>query len=272
MGFDVDSATIPTRVQSWALGTAQGSAFFSTAAVHSSAQGVLVEVYSGGAAGALLTYQHGAGNDSYARWFPDITTHDLRLDAWARINTAGNSGGASLWIGAQSSGESVIPHHASATQPLRQTAFVHSAGAAFPVTELRRSASTGSYGIHLDSVLTQVDPITFNAEWDLWASRMQIKAEHDTIGAAHRQWIWGSYGAWSARLRYLSTSHAALLNFWWENQFALCFTLNTSDTETLHVVRIANQEQPAGQRVEPHANLYRADLRLEAITEGSLVY
>ena len=272
MGFDVSSVAIATAVNSWALGTAQGSAYFSTAAVHSSAQGLLMEVYSGGAEGALLTHQHGAGNDIYARWFPDVTTHDLRLDAWARILTAADSGKASLWIGSQTSAELVIPYQSSDLQPLRGPSYVHSAGAAFPKTELRRSASAGSYGLHLDSVLAQVDPITLTPGWNLSVGREQIMGAHDSIGGSHRKWVWGSYGVFQLPLRFTSGSHAALLNWWWEKQFALCFTLDTSDANTIQVVRIGNAEQPVGRRVLPYGDAYEAILRLESFTDGRLVY
>ena len=272
MSFDGSSAAITANVGSWALGSAQGSAYFSTSAVHSSAQGLLMEVYSGGVEGALLTYQHGVGNDAYARWFADVTTHDLRFDAWARILTAADSGRASLWLGSQASAELVVPSHASDLQPLRGSTYAHSASAAFPKTELRRSASTGSYGLHLDSVLVQVDPITLTPGWNLSVGREQIMGAHDSIGGSHRKWVWGSYGVFELPLRFTSGSHAALLNWWWEKQFALCFILDTSDANTIQVVRIGNAEQPVAKRVLPYGDSYEATLRLESFTDGRLVY
>ena len=73
-------------------------------------------------------------------------------------------------------------------------------------------------------------------------------------------------------MRFLPTSHADLINWWWENQFNLVFTLDTSDSESTRILRMVNERQPIGGRIRPYKDQWQGTLQLESIDEGGLVF
>jgi hypothetical protein len=121
-------------------------------------------------------------------------------------------------------------------------------------------------------VLTTIDPITLLPEWDFEERARVLKAEHRTQGGLLYTYVWEKHFAYNVPLRFLSDSHAALLNWWWENQFDLALTLDSSDSESTRIVRIVNDRQPIGKRIRPYANLWEGMVELESIDRGSLVF
>ncbi|MCZ6749303.1 MAG: DUF935 family protein [SAR324 cluster bacterium] len=57
---------------------------------------------------------------------------------------------------------------------------------------------------------------------------------------------------------------------WWAKDNNLLFTLDTSDSESLYVVRIVNGSQPIDRRMRPYADRWRGTLRLESAGNGAL--
>ena len=273
MSFDVASASWATDVGSWVRDLDAASTYFDSTATHSSAQGMRVDVFSEFAGLRRVALYHGVANDYLARRFTNVTTHDLWCSAWARIGTASFSGAVRFGILTTSSAAAPIPF-AATLQYIEHRTIASSLDtpALLPHTVFSLSPSVGSFSLYADDVITRVDPITLFPDWTLEQSRALIRAGHDATGGYNRETIWSSFGTWKLPLRFLSDSHAALINWWWKNSFTLALTLDTSDADTTAIVRIVNDQQPIGARSRPYDNLWNGTLMLEAIDKGSLVY
>ena len=270
--FDVASAAAGfASVNSWAIST--GSGAFQLTDVHSSAQGVQCLVGSRGAAHSFLQYDHAAVGDAYARWFPDVTTHAIRTDFRARL--FGNTASGGVYADYLNVGVLTLPR-ATTLQALRTSDPAITSGAAngAPIFRFVRNgqALTTSVGMMVDDVLTQIDPITLNPTWDYQEMAQVLAAQNRTLGGNLSTYQWAKHFEYAVPLVYLSTSYADLLNWWWENRFNLALTLNTSDTESIRVVRIVNDRQPIGRRMQPYADQWQGLLQLESIDKGSLVF
>ena len=272
MSFDVASTSWATSVGSWSKGVTAVSAYFNSTDTHSSAQGARIEAYSNNLTRSVRV-SHRTADDYNGRKFPDVSTHDVATTVWARIGTAAFSGFVAF--GVWSTFNTLIPVPFSlALQYIQYDTVISSIGAstALVATIFEMQPGTGSYALYADDVITRVDPITLFPDWTLEQSRALIRAGHDATGGYNRETIWSSFGTWKLPLRFLSDSHAALINWWWKNSFTLALTLDTSDADTTAIVRIVNDQQPIGARSRPYDNLWNGTLMLEAIDKGSLVY
>ena len=278
--FDVSSIASPDTgdIGSWNLLTGALQPVISTlfdngdTEVHSSPQSLRFDVTSRGLASQLVAYRYGFDNDVYARWFPDVTTHVVRLDAWARIFQSVDSG--DLQWALLGNPLVTVPIAASgATRPYRLKTDVHSTSIEHPRTYIRATSDeTATTEIWIDDVLTQVDPIDIFPEWSFIEQERSIKSQHRSLGGIQRTHVWDQYFSYQVPLRWLSDSHTDLINWWWRNQFNLVFTLDTSDSESMRIVRITNQNQPIGSRIRPYQDQWQGTLMLESIDRGSLVF
>ena len=273
--FDVASIGGPSSVGSWFINFAASSIFFQNANVHSSEQGLEVRVNSNASA-SMISYSYGRVDDAHFRWFPDVTIHQLDLTFWAGIATAGTSGDTLIRLDGIGVIVNVIDRlnvaSADALNFYQASTTVQSNGAEPSVLLRANVAATRFSQTFLDDVLLRVDQIDLFPEWSFIEQHRSIESQHRSLGAVHRQHHWENFGAWQVPLRFLSDSHAALLNWWWENDFRLAFTLDTSDSESIRTVQITNQQQPIGRRIRPDQNLWEGTLMLESIDRGSLVF
>lgn len=279
--FDVASTAYPANVQSWQrLSAAQNSLEYWSAnqmgilATHSSNQGVRFVVSSSAIPlDAALRYAYSTVDDAYARWFPAVATHDIRVDAWARFDTATASGSAVLQL--DDSGLAIIPYTAADSMAHLRAATVTYSGKNVLAPHLDidiNSRYGGVYALYLDSVLTQIDPIVLHPEYGLREQALVMQSRHRTRAGDAYAYRWGRYSAFQVPLRFLADSHADLINWWWEGGFYLAFTLDTSDSESIRVVRIANERQPIESRVAPYEDLWQGTLELESIHAGGLAF
>jgi len=274
--FDVASAAVGMpQVGSWFFKTSaslEHSFNADPANVHSSGQGLVITTYSYGSPhDAVLRYRYNTGNDAYARWFPDVTTHDLQTLFFARLLTGGTNGlfEASLdnkgYLG-------VIYSPELQRYQIKTTTFsgetTESPFLDFDVV----SGHTGSVAFIIDDVLTQIDPIVLHPEYSFREQARVIQSQHRTSRGNLYTYRWGRHFSYTVPLRFLPDSHAALINWWWENQFNLAFTLDTSDAQSVSIVRITNDRQPIDGRIAPYKDLWQGTLQLESINDGALVF
>lgn len=274
--FDVASAPITTAVNSWRKVNAQSSADFALVQPHSSSQTLNTYVFSGGDP-IVYEYIHGTGNDAYARWFTEIDTHAVRSRAWVTDQTNATSGFVSFKLNF-ATGEVAYPIAESGARVaivLDTNVASHSAGP--PLIRIEKPTAINSIGVDgvrviIDDVITEIDPIPLHPEWG-FRDRMDREREiQRTRGGDLHTWKWPTFGGWTVPLPYLTDSHAALINWWWEQDLALAFTLNTSDAETVHLVKITNDRRPIDSLVKPYHNIWKGTLTLETLTKGGLVF
>lgn len=275
--FDVASVNNPSEINSWVLGAPVTVASYTNKTavgclhVHSSGQGIRIRANSYSGVTSVLQYSYGVPEDAHKRWFPDITTHDIRMDAWFTMDTAAQSGrgtyelqaGPSVLLSMPYITDGEIEHH-------RIITTVFSNGVR-PRALFRTFGNVG-YEFYIDDVVTQIDPIDIFPEYSFQDQQRIIKNQNRTIGGKLHTYTWGQYFQYTVPLQFLSDSHANLINWWWQNQFNLAFTLDTSDSESMFICRIINDRKPIGQRVRPYQDRWAGVLHLESIDEGSLVF
>ena len=266
--FEVASAANPTNIQSWTLSPGGTTRFFEAAEVHSSAQAYKVITTSYGVGRVVAQYQHSFSNDLLGRAFPDVNTHRHDVDFWARVATTAESGQfyQDFFLGVPK----FIPYGQTLSNVKASPAYISNNSATYVRFVAQPQVSTAT--LYLDDVLTRVDQITLYPEWSFQEQARLMQSRHRTLGGKAHVYTWGKYFAYEVPLRFLSTSHAALINWWWERQFQLLFTLDTSDSESSFIVRIANDRQPIGGRVKPYADLYQGVLQLESVHDGRLSF
>ena len=258
---------------------------YATADVHSSARNLQMGVDSVNTTIDALTYIYGASNDLYQRRFPDITTHYITADAWMRNDTVAASGHVtlSLWTNMDGWVNVYVPY-ASTRQNLRISTYAHSGGYSAnyvadttAILVLRRWPTNlgARFYVTMDDALTRVDEITLTPEFDFIEESRLPAARHRTQGGVLHTYQWTRHWAWRVPLRFLSNSHADLINWWWVNGFALAFMLDTSDQNTVYTAKIVNETQPIGSKIKPYAlnaGGWAGVLELESLDQGSLVY
>lgn len=279
--FDVRSAAIAGGVNSWAM-TGQCSWFFvgcgASTHVHSSAQGLRIDVFSRAGSEPVLSYDYGHAGDAFARWFPEVETHALEASAWLLASPAPSSGSLRFQLAAQTEAFAPLAGAQYGVDALRfhhLETTVHSAAGAGPRVALHIPAGTAIHSqttLLVDDVLTAVDPIALHPEWSFEERSQLLRAQHRTRAGHLHTLVWEKYFAWSLPLRFLSDSHAALIEWWWERQSALLLTLDSSDSESRLIVRIANDKVPIGRRMRPYGNRWEGTLELESLTTGELAF
>jgi hypothetical protein len=279
--FDVASFAIGSGVHSWAM-TGQCSWFFvgcgQTTHVHSSAQSLRIEVFSRAGSESVLSFDYGHADDAHARWFPEVDTHVLEASAWVLASPAPSSGGLQFRLFAQDEVYKPLVGDTYGTDPLRflhlQTA-VYSDADAPPRAGLHIPEGTAIHSqttVAVDDVLTTVDAIGLHPEWSFEDRSRLMRAAHRTRAGYLHTLAWERTFAYALPLKFLSDSHAALLEWWWSRQFALLFTLDSSDGAARMPVRIANDRQPIGKRMRPYRDRWEGTLELESLTPGDLVF
>jgi len=248
-------------VGSWAV-SGQNSYAAQATDVHSSPAGGRIQVWSGGAAGAALTYGYAAADDAWLRWSPDVTTHRLVGTLWARIAAAANSGGAFAELAGI--GSAALAYGAALARYRLETQATSADAIQFA---FRRSASAGSYSIYVDDLLTAVDVLDLYPEWEAREARGQIAGGHRSALGRIRQTIWGTWPGWELPLRYVPSSAAAQLNRWWHGGWNLAFTLDSSDTAAALVARLVGPE-PMQRMDPPYSDYWRGTLHLEGLSDG----
>ena len=277
--FDVASADLvaadsgTSAVNSWAKWIAQTSLDYFTS-VHSSAQGLRVFANSSAASVHTLLHQYGQANDAHERWFPDVRTHNARLTAWARMDTAATSGNHRLTlIGSAGTGNGIIPFHASALQPIIIEGSGITSGGGFPHVAVSRHVNPGSGATsYIDDVTLQTDVVQISPEIGFADDSPLMSEPVGTIGGRRDFYRWGRSFAWQVPLKYVTDSDAAAFTWWWRNQFTLAFTLDTSDAATVQLCRIVNDDNPMRKRTRPSADHWEGTLRLESLYDGRLVF
>ena len=278
-GFDVASAAISANsgssvVNSWMKMNNQSSLSYSATGVHSSAQGLLVFTNSTAADANVMRYQFGQANDAHERWFPDVVTHNIRLNAWARQDAAVTSGSRRFTIlGSGGSANALIPFHASVLQPLVSVLDGITSGGGYPHLAFVRHTVPGSETqTYFDDIVAQTDWITLNPDQAFTDKSRLYGSYEGTLGGARIANRRGQSFTWDVPISYVPDSHAALIEWWYRNQFALAFTLDTSDANTLQLVRLTNEDNPIRKRMRPYSTLWEGTLQLESLHDGRLVF
>ncbi|MDH5752263.1 MAG: hypothetical protein OEZ59_07575, partial [Deltaproteobacteria bacterium] len=209
MSFDVSSTADPTNVISFDLLNAGTAAFVANSGdqtqSHSSGQGLMYEVYSSASDVFFGLYYHGFENDAYSRWFPAVTTHGIRMDWWARMNTSAFSGTAFGQIWNQDIPTARIPFSETLKLHRIRTSVVSKSSSA-PATIfgfISNNASTGSAWVFIDDVLTQTDEIILHPEYTFREQARIVQASHRTQGGDLHTYTWGKYLAFNVPLRFL---------------------------------------------------------------------
>jgi hypothetical protein len=237
-----------------------------------------IEVFSRAGSDWVLSYDYGHAADAHARWFPEVETHALEASAWLLCGPAPSSGSLSFKLAAQA--ELTVPlagaqYGLDPLRYLRLETAVSSAAGVGPRVGLHVPAGTAIHSqttVLMDDVLTVVDAITLHPEWSFEERSRLLRAQHRTRAGHLHTLVWDKYFAWSLPLRFLSDSHAALIGWWWERQPALLLTLDSSDSESRWIVRIANESQPIGRRMRPYGDRWEGALELESLTSGELAF
>lgn len=255
----------------WAAISGQDSVSLLTTPVYSSAQSIRLDVYSSASTERGIYYNYSAERD--AQGLPSITTHTLISKAWAAVVT--NSADLHLEIvtGVTAGTSPSFPIGGTLT---RREVTIHTIQ-----TQLLRldfqflGATANDHAAWIDTVVTEIDPITLYPEYDFLERGPLRAARHRTQGGVLHTYQWTRHFAYQVPLRFLSNSHADLINWWWVNGYPLAFTLDTSDQAALYTVKIVNETQPIGSKIKPY--VYGLDgwagvLELESLDQGSLVY
>lgn len=265
-----DKAQSFESIGSWDHFTSQTSFFIGQSDVHSSPGGGQLDVFSSSLIDTALIYNYAEDNDVFERWFPDITTHQLVAYGWNRIDKATNSGQILFLLG--TSANEFIPIPFTVDLERQRIEIIVTSADAINVAYRRTSLGINSFSLHIDDVLTQIDPITIHPTFDFREQQDLIKNNNITLGAIQHTYSWDKHFNYTVPLHLISDSHANLINWWWENQFNLTFTLDTSDSESVFICRITNDRQPINRRIRPDFNLWEGVIFLESLDKGSLVF
>jgi len=134
---------------------------------------------------------------------------------------------------------------------------------------------TGQHDYVLDDVLTQADPITLHPEYSLSLGAQLEQSSLRTRNGNLHTTVWHRHFAATLPLRWLSNSHANLINWWWQHQHNLLLRLDEDDPEQVVICRIVNNRQPIGAKRAPYAlndGGWEGVLELESIHQGGLVF
>ena len=279
--FDVASYSPVTNVQSWEKQAQSNWSFTGSQGqtyVHSSPQALQIEVNSLGGASYVLRFRHGRANDAFERWFPEVDTHTIESAAWILVDPVTASGDLNFELRAASDAALPLPGSKLGTDPLgfhQLNVVTYSDGSVNPdvgIWVASGPAVTSGTTVIVDDVLTSADRISLFPEWTFQERARLIRNQHRALGGELHTHVWDKYFAYTVPLRFLPDSHVELINWWWQSQFDLLFTLNSSDSESRYIVRIVNDVQPVGRRVRPYDDLWEGTLQLESINRGDLVF
>ena len=266
-----DFETLPT---SW-LSLSDQASFFQTESpsqVHSSAFGLRVFADSTGGSAHIARYDYGLPQDAHRIWYPEVDTHALVSWVWARAADAPSSGQLRWRLGGDQESFSPAFAFTGSLQRYQASVFVQS-GAGVPLAGPSRVTAANSRCTgEMDDVLTQVDLLTVYPDWSLLTRERATALQHRTREGLLQRFRWSSAFEFQLPLRWLSSSEAGMLNWWWEGQMNLAFTLDTSDTESVFICRIVKPSQPVGKRMRPYPDRWAGRLELAGINPGGLKF
>lgn len=254
------------NLSSWS-NTGQTSLFLQSTDVHSSVNGARLEVYSAGAPGKL-TYGYGQVDDLFAKWAPDVTTHALKVEGWARMGSAATSG---MVTAVYTGGTSVPIPFAATLQYFRIDAPAVISGQALALDFQVMSGMVGSGGLFLDDILVSIDNMALAVDYSYQQARQIGRISHMTVGGREAMYNWFTRPRFQLPMTFMPGSQADILNRWWANGFNLCFCLNTSDSEARWTGRAGGGSPPAQGFRAPYFNVQPAAIQLEGLS-GDLVF
>jgi hypothetical protein len=240
---------------------------------HRSPQQLHVQIPAhSGSGSTVLEYDHDAADDAWARAFPQVSTHVLRVDAWHAAPDSVASGQIAWRLLGQPDVAALVPATAEGHAPLRLETWVTSAGGGPGLRVTHATDVASAWDWLLDDVLTQLDVLTLHPDWPVEVAWRPVGSPGRT--STGRQVTVPRAHALQARmeLSWLTDSAAGLLNWWWSQQLPLALTLDTSDAEAVYLVQITNDQQPAQQRRPDNAEYWRGALQLQSINDGALVF
>jgi len=251
-----------------------GTASSLSTATHSSNVGLILNVTSS-AGDVIFTYDHADDNDMFARWSPDVTTHRLNLKFWGNQSSGTQEKYLRGYIGTSDTLADISSYseiRSSDNLELYQIDTVNVTSDAIIQTVFYQVQSggvdPGSVAIILDDIFATVDTVelcpNFNASVD---RPLNLKSE-ETLTGRYIDFSYGTREAFTLDFSHVGEVEAKIINRWWFNQYNLMFMFDTSDSTTIHTVRITNKEKPFGQVTRPYYNKYSGQLKLEAINNG----
>lgn len=246
------------------IGGLGGEVIIETTETHSSQSNMALYEH-GGNGGISWEYNYYTNNDYLLKRYSDITTHSVVAYSWSRMDTAAESG--KIYIGCPDAGSNRydIPF-SNALNRHRQEGYVSTNS--FSCLIGVGTAITDSCTIYVDDILTAVDWINIYPERSASENYALSKSTHTSLVGKRSTYIWHKSGAWELPIRYMPNSTAQLVNWWWEKNFNLLFTWNSSDTSQTFVTRLVNQGRPFQQLERPYNNEWQGTLQLEAVTLG----
>jgi hypothetical protein len=260
--------------QGWVRESDQASFFRvdSVTVVHSSPYGLQAVVDSTGGAAGVLRYDYGTAGDAHALWFPAVTTHTLHGTLWARAADAASSGGLRWRLGGAVEALSAPIAHGAALAAYGLETVVASAAGLPTAGLVRVSAAMAPATVFVDDVLTVVDALALHPEWSLEERAHLERSVHRTQEGRLHGYTWHRHAAFRVPLRWLSGLEAERVNWWWEVQAPLAFTLDSSDAERVVPCLLVNDTQPVGRRIRPLADAWQGTLELAGLHDGRLAF
>jgi hypothetical protein len=258
----------------WSKVSNQASAYIvaSASAVHSSTFGLYTVTGSSGDTATAFACTLGTPDVAGRSAFPGIGSHAVWCSVWGRAADAPSSGRAAWRVTGNANALSAPFAYGAALQRYGAATVTGSPSGLLEIALDRVTAAGTTASFAVDDVLTQIDPIVLHPEWTLEDRSALLQAQHRTQSGRLAAVAWGRYRGLNLPLRSLSGLEAGLINWWWELQAPLAFTLDSSDAAAVWVCRIANPRQPVGRRIRPYADRWSGSLTLESLDEGSLVY
>jgi hypothetical protein len=258
----------------WSKVSNQASTYLvsSASAVHSSAAGLYAVTGSTGGTARIVACDLATPDAGGALAFPGVGSHAVWSWVWARAADAPSSGQARWRV--SGNGDALGKPIAFSAALLRYDVVTgaDSPGANLG-TGLDRAGAAGAAAFFaLDDVLTQIDPLTLHPEWTLEEQSTLLQTQLRSASGRLQTVTWGRYGALSLPLRWLTGQEADVINWWWQLQAPLAFTLDSSNSAAVAVCRITNPRQPIARRIRPYADRWAGTLNLETLDEGSLVF
>jgi len=251
-------------VGSWDLSITISSLQLSTTQTHSSNFGAVVQVNSG--SNGNLSYDYNSLNDLQQRWTSNVSTHSIVSYFWARTNTAQSSGAVIAYLNS----EAVTIGHSNDLERYRVETLVTSQTGAILSFEVN-NYSGNAFELNIDDILTSVDFVTLDSNWDFADLTNQNLVEHTTLQGRESSYLWGEFGEWRVPLNHLNSLKSSLMNEWWRSSRNLYFSYDIDDLSNMYIVKIANNSTPFTKLERPYWNYTSGNLSLQTV-ETNLAY
>jgi len=248
------------------------SPVMSASTVHSSQWGLSAAVESTGGDPSVFHYAYGTPGDLHAVWFPSLEQHSIRSTIWARASDAPSSGQARWYLAADSDTYSDPIAFAGALSRYEAQCTVTSQAGLPRAGLTRMTAAHSPASFYFDDALTQVDLLPLHPDWEFSEGGRIQETRHRFPQGNWRLNTWARFSEFRIPLRWISTSEAELINWWWEKGLNLVYTLDASDDSSVTLCRIVNPRQPIGRKERPYPDLWKGTLELSSINDGRLAF